>query len=146
LIAPDRIRKPSFYDFAILHKLGEARIDNPADNILVTRRKDGSLVVAAWNLVDMDKLSQGAPITLHLSFRGIPPGATASIERVDEAHGNPMDSYRSMSSPRYPTQAQIKTLNDTSTLPPPERRKLANGTLDLTLPVNGLAVLEIAAR
>jgi xylan 1,4-beta-xylosidase len=146
LIAPDRIRKPSFYDFALLHGLGEQRIDNPADNILVTRRKDGSLVVAAWNLVDMDKLSQGTPITLHLNFRGLSPSATATIERVDGAHGNPMNAYREMGSPRYPTQAQIKALNAASTLPAPERRRLSQGSLDLTLPVNGLAVLELPAR
>ena len=146
LIAPDRIRKPSFYDFALLHELGDERVENPADDVLVTRTGDGSLVVAAWNLVDLDKLSQGAPITLHLNFKGIPPGAAVSIERVDEAHGNPMNAYRAMGSPHFPTQAQIESLNKASALPAPERRKLANGSLDLTLPVNGLAVLKISAR
>ncbi|HEY6491561.1 MAG: glycosyl hydrolase family 39 [Terracidiphilus sp.] len=146
LIAPGRIRKPSFYDFALLHKLGDERLDNSADNVLVTRRKDGSLVVAAWNLVDMDKLAEGAPITLHLTVQGVSRGASVSIERVDESHGNPMNAYRAMDSPRYPTQAQIDALNKASTLPQPERRKLSDGSLDLTLPVNGLAVLEIPAR
>ena len=146
LIAPDRIRKPSFYDFALLHELGDERVENPADDVLVTRKSDGSLVVAAWNLVDMDKLSQGAPITLHLNFKGIPPGAAVSIERVDEAHGNPLIAYRAMGSPDFPTQAQIEALNKASTLPAPEHRKLASGSFDLTLPVNGLAVLKISAR
>ena len=146
LIAPDRIRKPSFYDFALLHELGDERVENPADDVLVTRKSDGSLVVAAWNLVDMDKLSQGAPITLHLNFKGIPPGAVVSIERVDEAHGNPLIAYRAMGSPDFPTQAQIEALNKASTLPAPEHRKLASGSFDLTLPVNGLAVLKISAR
>ena len=58
LIAPERIKKPSFYDFSLLHELGDERLANSADNVLVTRRKDGTLVVAAWNLVDMDKLAQ----------------------------------------------------------------------------------------
>jgi xylan 1,4-beta-xylosidase len=144
LIAPERIRKPSFYDFSLLHKLGDERIDNSADDILVTRRSDGSLVVAAWNLIDMDKLSQGAPITLQLNFKGVALGATVAIERVDDAHGNPMNAYRAMGSPPSPTQAQVEALNKASSLPPPEHRKLTNGSLDLTLPVNGLAVLEIA--
>jgi xylan 1,4-beta-xylosidase len=146
LIAPDRIRKPSFYDFALLHELGDERVENPADDVLVTRNSDGSLVIAVWNLVDLDKLSQGAPITLHLNFKGIPPGATVSIERVDEAHGNPLNAYRAMGSPHFPTQAQIEALNKASSLPPPEHRKLSNGSLELTLPVNGLAVLRIAAH
>jgi xylan 1,4-beta-xylosidase len=146
LIAPDRIRKPSFYDFALLHELGDERIENAADRVLVTRRADGMLVVAAWNLVDMDKLAQGTALTLHLSFKGVEPGAAVVIERVDEAHGNPMPAYRGMGGPHFPTQAQIDALNKASMLGPPERRKLVNGVLDLELPVNGLAVLKIAAR
>ncbi|MGO9433674.1 MAG: GH39 family glycosyl hydrolase [Terracidiphilus sp.] len=146
LIAPDRIKKPSFYDFSLLHELGDERIENSADDVLVTRRSDGTLVVAAWNLVDMDKVAQGAPIMLHLSFKGVAPGAAVTIQRVDETHGNPMTAYKAMGTPRYPTQAQIKTLNAASALPTPEHRKLTNGALKLTLPVNGLVVLEIRGR
>jgi xylan 1,4-beta-xylosidase len=146
LIALGRIKKPSFYDFALLHKLGEERLANPADNVLVTRRKDGALVVAVWNLVDMDKLAQGNPLTLRLAIKGVGPGARAIIERVDEAHGNPMTAYREMGSPRSPTQAQIEALNKASTLPAPEHRKLDKGSLELTLPINGLAVIEISPK
>ena len=74
LIAPGRIKKPSFYDFALLHRLGDVRLANAADNLLVTRRADGTLVVAAWNLVDMDKLAQGSTLTLHLHFKGVRAG------------------------------------------------------------------------
>jgi xylan 1,4-beta-xylosidase len=143
LIAMGRIKKPSFYDFALLHELGDERIENAADNILVTRRKDGALLVAIWNLVDMDKVERGAPLTVQLSFRGIAQGATALVQRVDEAHGNPAPAYRAIGSPRYPTQAQIEGLNRASALPPPERRSLTNRKLTLTLPVNGLALIEI---
>ena len=146
LIAPDRIKKPSFYDFAVLHELGDERIENASDDVLVTRRKDGTLVVAAWNLVDMDRVKEGSPMTLRLNFAGVSARAAISIQRVDETHGNPMTAYRAMGSPRYPTQAQIKALNAASALPAPEHRKLANGMLELTLPVNGLAVVEITGR
>src|ERR1700733_10775782 len=146
LIAPDRIKKPSFYNFSLFHELGDERIDNSADDVLVTRRKDGAFVVAAWNLVDMDQRSQGTPVTLRLNFKGVAAGAAITIQRVDETHGNPMTAYKAMGSPRYPTQAQIKALNAASTSPAPEHRKLSNGALELTLPVNGLAVLEIGGR
>jgi len=129
-----------------LHELGDERIDNSADDVLVTRRKDGALVVAAWNLVDMDKLAQGNPLTLRLSFKGAASGAAVTIQRVDETHGNPLTAYKAMGSPHFPTQAQIQALNAASALTAPERRKLTNGALELTLPVNGLAVLEIAER
>ncbi|MGO9338721.1 MAG: GH39 family glycosyl hydrolase [Terracidiphilus sp.] len=143
IIASGRIKKPSFYDFELLHELGEERLANAADNVLVTRRKDGTLVVAAWNLVDMDRLAQGAPLTLRLVFKSVAPGAGVSLQRVDEMHGNPMPAYRAMGSPRYPTQSQIEALNSASSLPSPEKRKLEKGVLELELPVNGLAVIEI---
>ena len=146
LIASGRIRKPSFYDFSLMHELGHERLANPADDVLVTRRKDGTLVIAAWNLVDMDKVSSGVPITVRLSFKGVAPGARVSLQRVDQTHGNPMTAYRAMGSPRYPTQAQIEEMNKASTLPPPEKERLKDGVLELTLPVNGLAVIELPAR
>jgi xylan 1,4-beta-xylosidase len=146
LIAAGRIKKPSFYDFTLLHRLGDQRIANSADNLLVTRRKDGSLVVAAWNLVELDKATQASPVTLRLTFKGVSPNASATIRRVDEKHGNPMSTYIAMGSPRYPTQQQIKALNAASTLPAPEVQNLSNGLLELTLPVNGLAVIEIPAH
>ena len=57
-----------------------------------------------------------------------------------------MTAYSAMGSPRYPTQAQIQALNKASALPPPETSRFQDGALELTLPVNGLAVLEIRGR
>jgi len=142
-IASGRIKKPSFYDFALLHQLGDERLANPADNILVTRRHDGTLVIAAWNLVDMDKLSQGAPVELNLNFKGVSPNASISIQRVDETHGNPLPAYRAMGSPLSPTLAQAADLNKASSLPPPEQLSLRDGKLLLQLPINDLTVIEI---
>jgi xylan 1,4-beta-xylosidase len=102
--------------------------------------------VAAWNLVDMDQLAHGTAITMRLAFTGVAPGARVQIQRVDETHGNPMTAYQAMGSPRYPTQAQIEALNKASTLPAAEVRRLDKGALELTLPVNGLAVIEIAGK
>jgi xylan 1,4-beta-xylosidase len=146
LIAPGMIKKPSFYDFSLLHELGDKRIANDANDVLITRRDDGSLVVAAWNLVDMDKLAEGKPITMKLTFKGVKSAAHVTIQRVDEKHGNPLTAYKAMGSPRYPTQAQITELNKTSALPAPEHARLKDGELTLTLPVNGLAVIEIPGK
>ena len=145
LIASGRIKKPSFYDFSLMHELGDERLANPADDVLVTRRKDGGLVVAAWNLVDMNRVASGVPITLRLSFKGVSPSARITIQRVDQTHGNPLRAYHSMGSPRYPTQAQIEEMNKASALPAPEMEKLKSGVLELNLPVNGLAVIEVPA-
>ena len=144
LIAPGMIKKPSFYDFALLHKLGEERIPNAADNVLVTRRQDGALIIAAWNLVEMDKVAEGKPITMRLKFTGVAPDAKVAIERVDETHGNPLRAYVSMGSPKYPTRAQVAEVNKASSLSAPEGAALERGQLELTVPVNGLAVIEVS--
>jgi hypothetical protein len=44
------------------------------------------------------------------------------------------------------TQAQIVELNRASALPEPERVKLKNGVLELVLPMNGLALVEISSK
>lgn len=146
IINANQVKKPAFYDFSLLHKLGDERLANPAKDLLVTRRKDGTLVVAAWNLVEMDKLSAGKPVKLTLKFDGVAKDARVSIERVDEQHGNPFPEYKALGSPHYPTVKQIAEINAASALPAPEVTQLKNGELELELPVNGLAVFEVKGK
>ncbi len=51
-----------------------------------------------------------------------------------------------MGSPKYPTQAQIDELRKVSAMGPPEERAIHANRLTLTLPPNGLAVIEIPAQ
>ena len=44
LIAVGGIKKPSYFGFSLLHKLGTERLSNNASDVLVTRRADGTLV------------------------------------------------------------------------------------------------------
>jgi xylan 1,4-beta-xylosidase len=141
LIAAGGIKKPSYYAYALLHQLGSERILNDAPNAIVTRRNDGTLVVAVWNLVDPDH--QGSVQELSLDFRGIPANSPVLIQRVDERHGNTLASYERMGKPRYPTQAQIQQLNAESKLPAPEKRSLTNGKLVINLTPNALVLVEI---
>jgi len=146
LIAAGGIKKPSFYGFSLLHELGDERLANKADDMIVTRRKDGSLVIAAWNLVDLDHVAQGASKSLRLEFDGVTAGSSVTIQRTDADHGNPMPAYRAMGSPRYPTQAQIEKLNEASALPAAVRTKLKGSSLEITLPTNGLTIITIASN
>jgi xylan 1,4-beta-xylosidase len=140
-IAEGGIKKPAFYAYALLHKLGEERLASDAKNLLVTRRKDGTLVLAAWNAIDPDQ--KGAPQTLTLRFKNVQPNAAITIERVDSAHGNVLTTYQAMGRPRYPTQKQISEMNHASALPTPEKTSLRNNELRLEVPVNGLALIEV---
>lgn len=141
LIAAGSIKKPSFNAFALLHRLGDERLANPATDVLVTRRHDGTLVIAVWNLVDPDKA--GIAKTVQFEFRGVNPDGAAKLSRLDREHGNTLAAYEAMGRPRYPTQAQIGQLNQAAVLPAPEQVALQNGQLTIHIGVNGLVTVEV---
>jgi xylan 1,4-beta-xylosidase len=143
LIAKGGIRKPSFYDFALLHQLGDQRIPVRSDNAIATRAADGSLRIAAWNIVD--PASQGAAQTMLLIFSGLPPGAAVSIQRVDSDHGNVLPKYAAMGSPVDPTPAQVKQLNQETALGPAEQTHLDAGKLTLRLTPDALVLVTVPA-
>jgi xylan 1,4-beta-xylosidase len=141
LRAEGGINKPSFYDFALLHQLGDQRLANESKNILVTRQQNGDLAIAAWNLVDPDK--QGDSKSMEITFNHVRPDADVSIQRVDDEHGNALKKFAALGSPRYPTPLQVKEMNNASALPPPEQAKLKNGKLTLQLSKNALALMTV---
>lgn len=141
LRAKGGINKPSYYAFQLLHKLGEERIANPSNDVIVTRRADGALVMVAWNLVDPDQ--SGAAKTMRVTFKGLPANAAANVSRVDDDHSNTLKAYRAMGSPLYPTEEQVRKMNEATALPAPERIPVRNGELSLPLQVNALALIEI---
>lgn len=137
------LNKPSFYDFALLHKLGTERLANPAENALITKLPDGSLSIAVWNPVRNEK--SGPPTSVTLELSGVAKNAPVSLERVDEDHGNVLKSYKAMGSPQYPKPAQIAEMNRASAPPPPERTTLHDGKLTLQLGEYALVLVRIGA-
>jgi xylan 1,4-beta-xylosidase len=144
LISMGGIRKPSYADFALLHRLGDQRIPQNSTDVLVTKRSDGTLAVATWNLVDLDKT--GSAKTIELDFRGVKPDSKVHISRVDETHGDSLAAFKAMGSPRYPTPEQVRALNLAAEVPPGQDVRLSHGALTLELPVNGLALVEISGQ
>lgn len=141
LIAADDIPKPSYNAFKLLHRLGDERISIDSNSVLVTRQRDGSLVVAAWNLVPPDQA--GVSKTIHLRFEHLAGSRRAYISRVDRDHGDVHPAYEKMGQPRYPTQEQLKVLQQAAQLPPAEIRELTGGELTLDLAPDALAVVEV---
>lgn len=141
LIAAGGIPKPAFAAFKILHQLGNERLALDSDYALATRAKDGSLVVALWNLVPPDQT--GAAKTVVLQFKNLSGRRRASISRVDRDHGDSHPAYEKMGSPVYPTQAQLQKLRDSAAIGAPEVHELKGGELRVTLPPDGLAVIGI---
>ncbi len=141
LVAEDGIPKPAFNAFELLHELGTERLPARAEDLLATRRKDGALAIAAWNLVEPD--AKGVEKTIALDLEDVGAEAQATIRRVDAGHGDTLDAWKRMGSPKYPTKAQIEALRKAAEMGPPEVRRLERGRLTLTLPPMGLAVVEI---
>jgi len=141
LRAKGGINKPSYYAFGLLHKLGEERIANTDSNVIVTKRKDGALVIALWNLVDPGKT--GSSKIVRLSFENVQSNAAVTLSRVDDEHGNTLAAYRALGSPRYPTEEQVAKMNAATKLPAALRGHLMGNYLDLELEPNALMLVEV---
>jgi xylan 1,4-beta-xylosidase len=141
LIAEDSLPKPAFNAFKMLHRLGDVRIPESADDILVTRQKNGSLVIALWNLSPPGV--SGEPKDMNLEFESRAGQDTATVYRLDADHGSLTKAYVAMGSPDFPTPAQIESLKEAAQLPAPESIAIHNGRLALHLAPKALVVLEI---
>ena len=139
LMAEDSIPKPAFDVFKILHNLGDQRLSLDSDSALVTRDKNGSLVIALWNYDLPDHAGQGK--TIHLRLKNS-KARHASIWRVDAEHGDVHGVYKKLHEPSYPTQDEIRELRAAAEIKP-ETRDLKNGELALPIPAHGLAVIEL---
>ncbi len=150
IVAEDGIPKPAYDAFALLHELGDTRLPAPKDEALVTRRPDGTLVLAAWNLVepgsnpDSTGSAQAGPAkTVTFDLTGVPDGAWAEVQRVDATHGDTLAVWKQMGSPQYPTPAQIAALRKASELGSPEGIEVRNHQLTIEIPPMGLAVIVV---
>jgi xylan 1,4-beta-xylosidase len=139
------INKPSYYDFALLHQLGDQRLANASPNAIVTKTANGGLVIAVWNLAgpEPEALKRAVKRRVTLAVKGVPPTAPVTIERVDDEHGNVLPVYAKMGRPQYPTPEQVEQMNLQTKLPAPEATHLQNGELTLTLEPNALALISI---
>lgn len=140
LIAAADIPKPAFDAFKLLHQLGDQRIALDSDSALLTRRKNGTLVLAVWNYAPPGQAGSSKTVTLELKAT---KAKHATISRVDRDHGDIHPTYEKMGSPRYPTLGQIQELRKAAELSAPETRGVNHGKLTLTLPAQGLAVIEL---
>ena len=151
LIAADRIPKPAFNAFAMLHRLGDTRLPLASDSALATRRDDGTVVLALWNYAppvgDTDQYAKGEPRGALKHFdvdvSHLSAGAKATVWRVDASHGNAVALFDQMGRPDFPTREQIAQLRAAGKLGEPESMGLENGRLRIDIPPQGLVVVEL---
>jgi len=151
IVAEDSIPKPAFNAFALLHRLGERRLHADSDAALVTKRSDGTLVLALWNYAPPDGTGAkytppapaGAPKVFSLDLPGIARDAHATIWRLDADHGNVVKAYDTMGRPPFPSREQIASLRAAGKLASPETAALVDGKISVSIPTHGLAVVEV---
>src|SRR4029077_18651945 len=93
LITAGGIPKPAFNAFKLLHHLGSQRIALDSDSILLTKKDDGTLVLAAWNYTPPG--DAGAPRTISLQLKNT-KSKRAIISRLDRDHGDVRPVYETM--------------------------------------------------
>ena len=141
LIAEDDLPKPAFNAFKLLHKLGDQRIPVDSKSALVTKRSDGAIVIAVWNLFPPGEAGHRKAITINL--KDSKSNRRLRVYRVDSAHGSLLSAYEAMGRPVSPTPKQVAELRRAAELPTPEEAPLSGGKVTVALPPQGLALLEI---
>jgi xylan 1,4-beta-xylosidase len=140
LLAVGGLPKPAFNAFALLHQLGEERLALEGEGALLTRRKDGALVLALWNYAEAG--STAVPRQVALSFRNI-KAVSAEVQSIDDTHGNVGPEYARLGAPVYPTQRQLEELRLAAALPPARIVALEGDALKLEIPSDGLVVITV---
>jgi len=138
LIAEGGVPKAAFNAFAMLHRLGDQRLQPDLDDALVTKRSDGTLAVAVWNYAP--PADRGAVRSMHIAVSGLRGTPRFHVEIVDPEHGSALSAWQAMGSPRFPTAEQYRQL-----------RRASSGTQSLDapsflLPAHGLALVEIQSE
>jgi xylan 1,4-beta-xylosidase len=140
LIAEGGIPKPAFQAFKLLHGLGNNRVMLDSDSALLTRKENGSLVLAVWNYVPLGQAGSTKSITLRLKNT---TAQQALIWRLDADHGDVRGAYEQLGTPRYPTQLELTKLRLAAEMPGPETLELRNSELYLNVPSSGLVLIEL---
>jgi xylan 1,4-beta-xylosidase len=141
LIAEGGVPKPAFNAFAMLHHLGDQRSQPDLANALLTKRQDGTRVMAVWNYAPPG--TAGTARKVHVTVRGWSGSGTPRyhVEILDTEHGSALAAWQAMASPASPTRDQYEQLTHAAAA----TQKL-DGTSTFMLPAPGLALVEVRLR
>lgn len=144
LMAQHCVRKPTYHLYEFFGHLGTELLYRD-DNMIVTCREDGSVVLVAWNPVT-GKSARKFRAALRVPFKA--PAAFVKTQTVDETVGSALAAWVKMGRPRYPSDEQTEVLHHAS-MPSldVDRAKTARGhiTLDIDLKRNGISLIEASA-
>ena len=137
LIAERHLPKAAFWIFDLLHNLGEQRVMLQSNNALLTKKADGSFVLALWNYAEPGENTGAKTFRLSVDGSGI---KRYRMRYVAPGHGSVLEEWKKLGSPVSPTPAEIRTLIEDSKLPAAESFP---GDRPIVLVPQTLAVLEL---
>jgi len=143
LIAAGHIPKASYNAFKLLHMLGTERIKIESSSTIATRRADGSLAIAVWNYAPPNKA--GSHKRIRLLIKGLSGSNHVRIHLLDRYSGSPLEQWKRMGSPAFPTSEQERQLFAAAELSPAKVHRITGGkvgTATLDLPPHSLALIE----
>ena len=152
LLAADPIPKPTLSVFRALHQLGDRRLATASDSALATE-DDHHVAVALWNYAAPDGTGESytsppsevtPPRVFQLQFTHVGNRANVEVLRIDEDHSNVLKAFNAMGRPAGDlTKEQVVKLQSAGAMAPPEKLRLQNGGLTLSVPRHGLAVVLV---
>lgn len=154
MFAPRNIPMPAFNTYKLMNRLGHTRLkaEGPA---LASRKADGKAAIMVWNVAEVAQAKgmPGATVArkvtgerkrIAMALKGAHAGQRVQVSYVDWERGSPMPAWHALGSPQYMTMAQLAHVRASAELAAPETHKLgANGTLNLDLPPEGVALIEL---
>lgn len=143
------IPKASYRAFQLLHKLGDSLFEEKysgktVDLYAVKNTTATSLQILAVNHAGLKEPIQTE--TICLKIKGLPPLFKATIERIDQEHGNALEAWKKLGKPTYTDEKLYHQLMAASyTNEEPLEFDTAEETVEIrfTLPEQGIALLTL---
>jgi xylan 1,4-beta-xylosidase len=140
LIATYNIPKAGFNALQLLHRLGDGRIPLDSESAILTKSSaTQNLILALWNYCDPEIEGERKSFRIQLADPDVYK-REATIQVVDETHGNAVRRWNLMGGPQFPTREQIAQLQTAAMLPTQEIISLEN---QINLEPHALALIEI---
>jgi xylan 1,4-beta-xylosidase len=131
--------KPAFNAFKLLHQLGEQRLPVDSQSALATKRSDGTIELAVWNMYPPEEHGGPRKVTISLGPAGKHNARLSSWMLTTARYPMRISGWAATLSHFATTTSTLASSHPSS----PETIQLHDGTLSLHLLPNALAVIEI---
>ena len=130
----------SFNALQLLHRLGDRRIPLDSESAILTKSSAAqNLILTLWNYCDPEVEGEGKSFSIQLADPDVYK-REATIQVVDETHGNAVRRWNLMGGPQFPTREQISELQRAAMVPTQETISLEDV---INLEPQALALIEI---